>query len=267
MHRCELDQITIRYERHGDGVPLLALHGWPIDHRVVEASFERVFESRQGWERIYPDLPGMGLTGGSDAIRTPDDVLDVMVAFLAETIGNSPFALAGYSYGGYLGTALADRLPGQVIGLCAVAPGLPGAPPAEHATILANHDLVAGLDPTLAEAFQSIAVVQTPEVLAAIVDLAAPARTIADYRFLDRVGYELSVDPTEGPTLEFPALLVAGRQDPSVGFEGTVGLHSRFSRGTLAVLDRAGHALMYEQSELFVALAHEWLDRVEEWMG
>jgi hypothetical protein len=30
------------------------------------------------------------------------------------------------------------------------------------------------------------------------------------------------------------------------------------------VLDRAGHNLQIEQSRLFTALVHEWLDRVEE---
>ena len=36
-------------------------------------------------------------------------------------------------------------------------------------------------------------------------------------------------------------------------------------RGTLAVLDRAGHGVSIEQQTLFRALASEWLDRVEEY--
>lgn len=35
-------------------------------------------------------------------------------------------------------------------------------------------------------------------------------------------------------------------------------------RATFAVLDRAGHGLPEEQPAVFKALAHDWLDRVEE---
>ena len=37
-----------------------------------------------------------------------------------------------------------------------------------------------------------------------------------------------------------------------------------YPRATLAVLDRAGHALHMEQSKLFNMLVEEWLDRVRE---
>jgi pimeloyl-ACP methyl ester carboxylesterase len=37
-----------------------------------------------------------------------------------------------------------------------------------------------------------------------------------------------------------------------------------YPRATLAVLDRAGHALGMEQETLFHALINEWLDRVDE---
>jgi hypothetical protein len=37
-----------------------------------------------------------------------------------------------------------------------------------------------------------------------------------------------------------------------------------YSRGTFAVLDRAGHGLEVEQETVFNCLASEWLDRVEE---
>jgi hypothetical protein len=37
-----------------------------------------------------------------------------------------------------------------------------------------------------------------------------------------------------------------------------------YSRGTFAVLDRAGHGLEVEQEKVFNCLVNEWLDRVEE---
>jgi pimeloyl-ACP methyl ester carboxylesterase len=57
---CRLGRITVYYEVRGEGRPFLALHGWPLDHRAMIGAFEPIFEKRQRWKRIYPDLPGMG---------------------------------------------------------------------------------------------------------------------------------------------------------------------------------------------------------------
>jgi pimeloyl-ACP methyl ester carboxylesterase len=37
-----------------------------------------------------------------------------------------------------------------------------------------------------------------------------------------------------------------------------------YPRATVAVLDRAGHTLPWEQPEVLKALVAEWLDRVEQ---
>ncbi len=65
---CPLDRITISYEVRGEGRPLLALHGWPLDHRAMVGAFEPIFAKRKGWKRIYPDLPGMGKTKGAEGL-------------------------------------------------------------------------------------------------------------------------------------------------------------------------------------------------------
>ena len=59
--------------------------------------------------------------------------------------------------------------------------------------------------------------------------------------------------------------MLCGRQDSACGFHGAAHLLDDCPRGTLAVLDRAGHALAGEQKTLFRALVSEWLDRVEEY--
>ncbi len=38
----------------------------------------------------------------------------------------------------------------------------------------------------------------------------------------------------------------------------------RYPRATLAVLDRAGHSLTWEQPELFKPLTLDWLDKIKE---
>jgi pimeloyl-ACP methyl ester carboxylesterase len=75
---------------------------------------------------------------------------------------------------------------------------------------------------------------------------------------------ELPTAPEQAPAYENPTLILAGRQDASVGYAGSWGLLEHYPRATFAVLDRAGHALAHEQAGLVTALLGEWLDRVAE---
>jgi pimeloyl-ACP methyl ester carboxylesterase len=56
-----------------------------------------------------------------------------------------------------------------------------------------------------------------------------------------------------------------GRQDAAVGYRDQWRLIENYPRGTMAILDRAGHGLAVEQQALFRALVGEWLDRVDEY--
>ena len=67
-----------------------------------------------------------------------------------------------------------------------------------------------------------------------------------DRAFLDqfqKYGYNLSfdVDQLEHP-FDRPSLIFSGRQDTSVGYHDSLTLVENFSRGTFAILDRAGQA-------------------------
>jgi pimeloyl-ACP methyl ester carboxylesterase len=99
---CELESITIHYEMIGEGRPIILLHGYPLDHRYMVHDMEPFFEHREGWKRIYPDLPGMGKTPGADWITTQDQILDIVLDFIDQVIPGQRFVVAGASYGGYL---------------------------------------------------------------------------------------------------------------------------------------------------------------------
>jgi pimeloyl-ACP methyl ester carboxylesterase len=57
--------IPIYYEIRGSGTPILMIHGWSPDHRLMSGCMEPVFQGKDTqWQCIYFDLPGMGLTPG-----------------------------------------------------------------------------------------------------------------------------------------------------------------------------------------------------------
>lgn len=269
--KCELERITIEYEVLGEGRPVVMLHGWPLDHRVMTSSLEPVFEKREGWKRIYPDLPGMGRTPGADWISSQDQVLEVVLEFIAKVAPGQRYSVVGFSYGGYLARGVVHRRAAMMDGLCLIAPvvlphhserTLP-----QHSCLVEDPDLVATLDEKIAEAFQRFAVVQSHELLDSVISVGEPARDIADNGFLSRLekefAFSFDVDVLPKP-FAGPTLLFMGRQDAICGYHDAWGLIEDYVRGTFVVVDRAGHLLMVEQKSLFEGLLNEWLDRVEE---
>ncbi len=269
--QCRLEGITIEYEVFGEGKPVVMLHGWPIDHRVMTSNLEPIFEKRPGWKRLYPDLPGMGKTGGVDWISNEDQVLDVVLEFMAKVAPGQRFSAVGFSYGGYLARGLVYKSAAMMDGLCLIAPAVLSDSDErtvpQHISLVEDPDLVTTLEKNLATAFQDFAVVQSRKLLDSMVTAGIPARKIADYDFLDRLeksgAFSFEVDVLPEP-FGGPSLFVMGKQDASCGYHDAWGIIKNYPRGSYVVLDRAGHGLMVEQESLFRALVNEWLDRVEE---
>ncbi len=268
---CELENIKIFYEQFGEGKPIIMLHGWPVDHRHMVKDFEPLFEHRDGWKRLYPDMPGMGQTKGAGWINSQDQMLDILQEFIDALIPEQKFCIAGTSYGGYLAQGLAYKRSPQMSGVFLMTPVqtmdstkrdlLP------HVTLVRDEKLVSELDQEEAEFFEEFAVVQSQELLESLRRDVFPAFEIADHGFLENMenSIDFSFDITAPPErFNKPALILLGRQDSGVPYSNAWQILENYPRATFAVLDRAGHALGVEQRQLFLALASEWLDRVEE---
>jgi pimeloyl-ACP methyl ester carboxylesterase len=263
--------IPVHYVERGSGTPLLALHGAGVDHREIMGALEPLFADRPGYRRIYPDLPGMGRTPAPETIDSNDDVLDTLLGLVDAVIGEEAFLVVGQSYGGYLARAIANRRPRQVAGLalvCAVdAQGRQDERP-EHVILHAadDLDLDGTLEPEMATEFRNYLVVQTSETLRRFQETVVPGVALVDQAALARIfeRWRLRTVPEQGPAFANPTLILAGRQDATVGYAGSWRLLAHYPRATFAVLDRAGHGLLHEQVGLAGALLAEWLDRVRE---
>ena len=272
---CQLNNISVHYKIHGEGHPLIALHGFGPDHRLMTGCMEPIFEHRSGWQRIYLDLPGMGKTPGKEWITNSDQMLDVVLDFMDQVLPGQRFALAGESYGGYLARGVIYRKPALVDGLLLICPLIipdqtkRSVPP--HGALVKDPTLLSSLEPSQREEFESFAVVQSQSVWERTRDEVIAGVSIADEDFLSKLqahGYPFSFDvDTAFTPFEKPTLILVGRQDASVGYRDAWQILENYPRGTFVVLDRAGHNLQIEQETLFNALVNEWLDRVEEKLG
>jgi pimeloyl-ACP methyl ester carboxylesterase len=268
---CRLDTITVHYEVYGTGKPIVMLHGFSLDHRMMVGCMEPIFSQRPGWQRIYVDLPGMGRTKGEDWINGSDEMLQVVVEFIDTIIPNQRFLIAGESYGGYLARGVARKKADIVDGIALICPmivpdktnrDLP-----DLMVIKKDEAFLAELKKEQAEEFTSLAVVQDRYNWERFEREIVAGASLADNAFLDKIkrqyGFSFDVDAWPAPFPK-PALFLLGRQDASVGYRDAWRILENYPRATFAVLDRAGHNLQIEQKGLFDALVSEWLDRVEE---
>jgi pimeloyl-ACP methyl ester carboxylesterase len=252
---CRIGNVAMYFEEHGKGTPVLVLHGAGVDHREAEACFEPALGSYGGLRRIYPDLPGMGRTAAPAALRSGDDVLDLLLGFADEVAGAEPAMLVGHSAGAYFCYGFAARRPDRIAGLALVCPMLPGVRDVpEHRPVVAATELGD-------EEFRSYFVVQTPAMLERYDRFVAPAVALADTAAMARIGERWTLTAPEGPAYAGPMLVVAGQQDSTVGYAAAAELLDHHPRATLAVLDGAGHALPHEAPELLAALLRDWLAR------
>ncbi len=273
MTKCVLDRATIDYEEHGEGRPILFLHGWTMNRRLEIADYEPIFRSRSGWRRIYLDLPGMGRSVARD-IRCQDDMLEALLAFIDKVLPAERFALTGTSLGGYLARGIAVRLRERVDGLMLRVPcivpdtGKRTLPPAEP--LVQNQALLAALDPAERAALGEV-LVQAPDYVAAmrakLRDLVAPAIAacapfVPEMR-LDPKRYAFSFDLAAAEkSFAKPVLMIAGRQDSTVGYRDAYEILESYPRATFAVLDRADHIWPIESPALLAALVEDWLGRI-----
>ena len=269
---CKLDRISVNYHICGEGQPILMLHGFYPDHRLMTGCMEPIFTHRSGWQRIYLDLPGMGKTKGESWIRNSDDILEIVVDFIDKVIPNQHFLIVGESYGGYLTQGLVTRkrefIDGMVLICPVVIPNSSQRNVPEPNVLAKDIDVLSSLTKDEANEFESMAVVQNQKNWERFRDEILSGVLVADGLFLDRIqqdGYEFSfkIHSLSEPFLK-PTLIITGRQDSCVGYRDSWDIIENYPRGTFAVLDMAGHNLQIEQATLFKTMIDEWLNRVEE---
>lgn len=268
-----VDGVEVFYETRGEGVPLLILHGFPLDHEVMLGAYEPIFAERDGFQRIYPDMPGMGFSPVNDKVQNSDDMLRVMTDFIGAVAPDQTFVLAGFSYGGYIAQGMVIQNPDLIDGLMLTAPlvtpddanrDLP-----EPVALVVDPEAIEMIPEQALSTILGNTVVQTKPVIQRILTEFGGSLSRGDAEFLGQLrqpeNYSLSFDVRDvDVSFDKPTLVVTGRQDSTVGYAEAFPVAQKYPRATYVTLDRAGHGLHIEQDVLFNLLTHEWLDRVEE---
>ncbi|UYM07557.1 alpha/beta fold hydrolase [Solicola gregarius] len=256
---------------HGSGLPLMLLHGFFADHRLLSVIDGDVFDGRPGWRRIYADLPGMGQSPAGPHIDSTDAVAREVAEFVDDTLGDRPYAVLGQSYGGGIARYLAAHHRDRVRGLALLCPMIGPHPDVRQVpprTVLRRDPaLIAGLSPEDAADYTEVAVLESAETWELFRDSILPGARAADEVALGRIRqrYGLSTYPESTvPPYAGPTEIICGRQDHVAGYRDAVDALEHYPRANVSIIDGAGHNAHIEQRQTVAALIGGWLDRVRE---
>ena len=269
---CKIKNLSINYEIIGEGKPIIMLHGYYSDHRLMTGCMESLFSAKEGYKRIYLDLPGMGKSDTAEWITSSDNMLAIVIEFINTIIPNEGFLLAGESYGGYLSRGIIYKMEDRIEGVLLICPLMIAEykkrSVEEHIVLVNDNELLSKLMPEEAEDFNSGFVVQSEKIYNRYKNEIMSGVELANSTFLQNImqkgyGFSFDVDKVNKKFYK-PTLILLGKQDDCVGYKDAWNILENFPRATFAVLDRAGHCLQLEQENLFISLINDWLIRVNE---
>lgn len=252
----------------GTGLPLVLLHGFGVDHRLL-LPLDPVVEGSGAWRRLYFDLPGHGATAGDD-VASAEGIVSAVEGEIRARVGDQPFAVLGNSYGGMIARRVAHDFRDQVLGLATIAGVFRANAPDRTVparVVLAEDLAVVEELGEVGQQYAEIAVIHSRENAQAFLDHAHPGLAAADQRALTRIAerYALAAEPEDASPAQFrqPSLFITGRQDHVVGFRDAWARLEHYPRATFAVLDSAGHNVHLDRSSAVAALVADWLGRLE----
>lgn len=272
-----VDGFSLAYDRHGQGPPVVLLHGWP----GMRTDYRALLPLLDGFDVVVPDLRGFGES--DKHVADPAEHYSAAaqarsVAGLLEELGLDSAIVAGYDVGSRVAQALARAQPGRVRALV-LAPPLPGigqrilTPEAMrefwyqpfHRLELAER-LIDGDHAAVRNYLRHFwdhwggpgFSLPEPELDALVEHYAAPGAFVASINWYRAAsgGVAMSLAeqvPAPQDRIAQPTRVLWPEHDPLFPREWGDGLEGFFTRVTVTDIPRAGHFSPLEAPEAFAA--------------
>ncbi|HEY59288.1 MAG TPA: alpha/beta hydrolase [Anaerolineae bacterium] len=247
-----MSAIELYYENYGTGMPLILLHGYPLDH-TIWLPLVPFLEDRA--QLILPDLRGHGKSPAPDGVYTMQEMAGDVVA-LMDKLCVEKAVLGGHSMGGYVALAFARAYPERFMGLA----------------LIASHAFADSEEKKMAR-MQAIEVVKEQGVATALAGISQ--KLTQNDGVQEKVRALIACASTQGvigtlqgmaarrdsldvlSSLDVPAVIITGAQDVLIPLKRAKEMEQKMKRPWLATVQGVGHMLMMEQPEqLAKVLSH-----------
>ncbi len=250
----------------GSGMPLLLVHGFPLDHSMWDAQIEALCDR---YRVIAPDLRGFGQSDVTEAAVTMEQLADDLAGLLDALEVGEPVVLCGLSMGGYVAWAFwrkhAARLRGLVLCDTRAAADSPEAAAGRRET--AERVLREGPAVLADSLLPRLLAPQTLELRPEIADRLRGVILNGDRRGIAAASRGMAERPDATPLLpeiRCPTLLLVGAQDVISPVAEMRGLAEKIPGARLVCIDGAGHMAPVERPAETTALVRAFLDQLTE---
>ncbi len=240
--QAQLNGISMYFEEHGAGLPVVLVHGYPLDQRIWEPA---VAEMKAAARIILPDLRGFGRSSSGGSVSSMRLMAEDLVALL-DQLQAGKAVVVGHSMGGYVALEFASVYPDRLAGIGLVcSQAVADTPERRAARIAQAEDLLAhgtrglaeSMTPRLAADQQYHAEIYRTILRSRPEGLAAAARGMAE-----RADHSGSLS-----SIAVPAVVITGLDDVLISPQRSRELASALKRAELVEIPAAGHMPMMEQ--------------------
>ncbi len=261
MPIAEVNGINLAFEQHGEGEPLLFVHGFPLSGRLWEHVIEPL---RDDYKLIIPDLRGMGRSQASESASMATYADDL--AGLLDALGESrPAVVVGLSMGGYLTFEFYRRHRERVRGLVLADTRCEADSPekARDRAAMAERVRAEGgvvvADAMMDALFGPQASSELRDTWREIISSTRPQGIIAALA-------AMAESPDSTPTLaeiDVPTLIVVGEHDALTPPSAARTMHEGITGSRLEIIPHAGHMVPVEQPVAFSRVLREFLEGLD----
>ncbi len=265
LKKAEVHGHTIAYVDKGRGLPILFVHGFPLDHSMWRYQLEALGDQ---FRVLAPDLPGFGASSGlSTTVMRMEDFADVLAGLLDTLEVTEPVVYCGLSMGGYIAWQFwrrhGHRLRGLI--LCDTRAAADAPDVAEQRRVNAERVLREGpgffVDMMLSRLFSAGFLSKSGPVLDEMrrTMMSTPPETIA--AVLRGMAERADARQWLGE-IRLPCLLVVGEDDILSPPSEMEAMATALPESKLVVIPEAGHLAPLENPEAVSAAIRDFLSQL-----
>ena len=253
--------VAIEYDDIGNGVPLLLIHGFPLDRTLWRTQIAGL---SQIYRVIAPDLRGFGQSSETDGKAVTMDQYAADLKSLLDSVNVKQAVIGGISMGGYVALAFyaqyADRVKGLLLANTRAVPDTEEGKQSR----LANAEKVAKDGPWfLVESMapKMLGPAAKPEIGIAVRSMMARQRAAGVMSALRG----MAIRPDRTALLRFatvPVLIVSGTADMIIPPSDSEAMQALIPDSRLVIIPDAGHLSNLDKADAFNHVVREFYKQV-----